>query len=55
MDDAILKNDEILGLIIASQQNIAFYHWLTRTAREQIIEGNFVSWKNNFLENYLSS
>lgn len=44
--------DEILGLILATQQNIAFYLWLVTTAREQIIAGNFKSWKAEFLYNY---
>lgn len=44
--------DEILGLILATQQNIAFYLWLVTTAREKIIEGNFTSWKKEFLAQY---
>lgn len=43
---------EILGLILATQQNIAFYLWLVTTAREKIIEGNFKSWKAEFLAVY---
>ncbi len=45
---------EILGLILATQQNIAFYLWLVTTAREKIIEGNFKSWKAEFLAQYTS-
>lgn len=37
---------ELLGLQIASIQNLAFYMWLVTEARRQIIEGNFISWKN---------
>ncbi len=44
---------EILGVQLASQQNIAFYLWLTKTAREKILEGNYRQWKNDFLKNYL--
>ena len=45
---------ESLGMQLASQQNIAFYLWLARTAREKILEGTFTSWKKEFLNNYLS-
>lgn len=44
--------DEILGLQLASLHNIAFYHWLVRTAREQILKSNFENWKSNFLFTY---
>jgi queuine tRNA-ribosyltransferase len=44
--------DEVLGLILATQQNIAFYLWLVKTAREKIIIGEFSSWKKEFLANY---
>ncbi|MCX6146543.1 MAG: tRNA guanosine(34) transglycosylase Tgt [Candidatus Kapabacteria bacterium] len=44
---------EILGVQLASQQNIAFYLWLTKTAREKILEGNYRQWKNDFLKNYV--
>lgn len=43
---------ETLGIALASQQNIAFYLWLARTAREKILEGNFVEWKKEFLDGY---
>jgi len=39
------KSGEILGLQIASQQNLAFYIWLMREARRAIREGRFASWK----------
>jgi queuine tRNA-ribosyltransferase len=45
----LLKSKEILGLTIASIQNLAFYLWLVKTAREKILEGNFVSWKKEIL------
>lgn len=48
----LMISDEILGLIIATTQNIGFYLWLVRTAREKILSGEFRSWKNDFLENY---
>lgn len=46
--------NEILGHIIASQHNIAFYLWLVRKAREEIIKDNFRNWKNEFLDGYLT-
>jgi queuine tRNA-ribosyltransferase len=46
--------NEILALQLASQQNIAFYLWLVRTAREKILSGEFRQWKSKFLESYNS-
>ena len=37
---------EILGPMIASLHNIAFYLWLVREARMHIIEGDFTNWRN---------
>lgn len=37
---------EMLGPLIASQHNIAFYLWLVGEARKHIIEGDFREWKN---------
>jgi len=36
---------EILGPMIASQHNIAFYLWLVDEARKKITEGTFAVWK----------
>ncbi|UBM63023.1 tRNA guanosine(34) transglycosylase Tgt [Candidatus Sulfidibacterium hydrothermale] len=36
---------ELLGGMIASQHNIAFYLWLVREARKHILEGDFAQWK----------
>ena len=41
---------EILGLQLASIQNLSFYLWLMKEARSNIISGNFVSWKKETLE-----
>lgn len=46
--------DEILALSIASMQNISFYLWLVRKAREKILSGEFVSWKKYFLNKWNS-
>jgi len=40
---------EILGLQLASIHNLAFYLWLVAEARKNILEDNFVSWKNNII------
>lgn len=45
----LLKSKEILGLTIASIQNLAFYLWLVEEARKKINEGSFLSWKQNIL------
>ncbi len=37
---------EMLGPLIASQHNIAFYLWLVGEARKHIIEGDFRQWKD---------
>jgi queuine tRNA-ribosyltransferase len=41
---------EMLGGMIASQHNLAFYLWLVKEARKQIIEGDFAVWKNRMVE-----
>lgn len=46
--------EEILGLQIATQHNLAFYLWLVKTAREKILSGEFRQWKSKFLANYNS-
>jgi queuine tRNA-ribosyltransferase len=45
----LFKSGEILGLTIASIQNLAFYLWLVREARKHIIHGDFTSWKNEMI------
>jgi queuine tRNA-ribosyltransferase len=42
----LMKAKEFLGLTIASIHNLAFYLWLVKEARKQIINGNFKSWKD---------
>ncbi len=41
--------NEILGLQIASIQNLAFYLWLAEEARNHIIAGDFEGWKNEMV------
>lgn len=45
----LLKSKEILGLTIASVHNLAFYLWLVNEARKRIINGDFLSWKNEMV------
>jgi queuine tRNA-ribosyltransferase len=42
----LVVHGEILGLQIASQQNLAFYCWLLREARAAIRAGRFGAWKD---------
>jgi queuine tRNA-ribosyltransferase len=43
------KSREILGLQIGALQNLAFYAWLMRTARDKIRTDDFSSWKADLL------
>ncbi len=42
----LFKTGEILGLTLASIQNLAFYTWLVKEARIHILKGDFMNWKN---------
>jgi queuine tRNA-ribosyltransferase len=42
--------EEILGMQIASLQNLSFYLWLVGQARQQIIEGNYKAWKDEMVK-----
>ncbi|URW79340.1 tRNA guanosine(34) transglycosylase Tgt [Xiashengella succiniciproducens] len=41
---------EMLGPQIASQHNLAFYLWLVGEARQQILAGTFVEWKDKIIK-----
>lgn len=43
---------ELLGLQLASLQNLSFYLHLVKEARQQIIAGNFANWKNSALQTF---
>lgn len=43
-------SQELLAMQIASIHNLAFYRWLVKEARRQILEGNFIPWKKNMIE-----
>jgi queuine tRNA-ribosyltransferase len=45
----LFKAGEILGLQIASLQNLSFYLWLMEQAREHIIAGDFDSWRREMI------
>lgn len=46
----LFTSGEMLGPMIASQHNLAFYLWLVDTAREKIIDGTFADWKNEMVK-----
>jgi queuine tRNA-ribosyltransferase len=46
----LIISKEMLGAQIASIHNLAFYLWLIGEAREQIINGNFNSWKEEMIQ-----
>ena len=41
----LFQSSEILGLVLASEQNLAFYAHLMRQARQAVLEGRYASWK----------
>ncbi len=43
----LFKSKEILGAQIASIHNLAFYLWLVKEARKQILIDNFKTWKES--------
>lgn len=45
----LMKSKEFLGYTIASVHNLSFYLWLVGQAREHIIAGDFISWKNSMI------
>ena len=45
----LLKADEMLGAMICSVHNLAFYLWLVGQAREQIQAGTFKAWKERMV------
>jgi len=42
----LFKVNEMFGFTIASIHNLRFYLWLVETAREKILNGGFVEWKD---------
>ena len=48
----LFDSNEILGAILATTHNIAFYKQLATNARTAIMENNFLNFKKEFLSNY---
>jgi len=46
----LFVSKEILGPMIATLHNLAFYVWLVTEARKQIIEGTFCAWKEKMVK-----
>ncbi|MBI2258066.1 MAG: tRNA guanosine(34) transglycosylase Tgt [Flavobacteriia bacterium] len=46
----LIKSNEFLGMQIASIHNLNFYLELVKEARKNILEGTFLSWKNQMLK-----
>jgi queuine tRNA-ribosyltransferase len=42
----LITSGEMLGPMIASLQNLGFYLWLVREARNKILDGTFSAWKS---------
>lgn len=45
--------NEMLGPILASQLNLAFYLWMVKQAREKITEGSFSKWKSTAIQKFM--
>jgi len=45
----LFKAGELLALTIASVQNLSFYLWLVAEARKHILQGDFLSWKEQMI------
>ncbi len=45
----LMKAKEILGLTIASTHNLTFYLWLVGQARQHILAGDYVAWKERLV------
>ncbi len=45
----LFKVNELLGFTMASIHNLRFYLWLVETAREKIVTGGFVPWRDVLL------
>lgn len=50
----LFDSNEILGAILATTHNIAFYKGLAEKARKAILEDRFLEYKKEFLDGYLN-
>lgn len=48
----LFTSNEVLGLRLATEHNIAFYQQMMRTIRQQILAGTFPEWRLEFLASY---
>ncbi len=48
----LFRAGEMLAATLAAIHNLYFFINLTATARQAILDGNFMDWKNEFLNNY---
>lgn len=46
----LFVNGEILGMQLASLQNLGFFLWLAGEARRRIFDGTFLPWKNQMVK-----
>lgn len=46
----LFVNDEILGMQLASLQNLGFFLWLVGESRRRITDGTFTEWKNGMVK-----
>ena len=51
----LFKTEEILGYRIATQHNLRFYVYLMNTMQEEIKNGSFKVWAEDFLARYSNS
>ncbi len=51
----LVSSKEMLGAVLATMHNISFYEQLVTEAREHILAGSFVEWKNGFIARYNSN
>ncbi|MEM1137909.1 MAG: tRNA guanosine(34) transglycosylase Tgt, partial [Bacteroidota bacterium] len=48
------QSNEYLAGMIASVHNLTFYLWLVGEARRQIIQGDFLEWKNKMVKQFMT-
>jgi len=46
----LFASKELLGPQIASLHNLSFYLWLVGEARQKILDGSFLTWKNEMVK-----
>ncbi len=51
----LFRAKEILGLQLATLQNLAFYQWLVQTARQKIRQNRFRQWKESFIQQWTAT